>query len=328
MSIERVRTIVFDDLGTLTASTRWISTHDEGIAEWLKNTRRAYQIDRANVAEQDRVCVLLFRDCDGNKPARIGLLDVGGATLEDIETWSKWNDPNASSRGSKLEEEETQGNGGKAYMYSLFTGPARILGIADRTRNCQGFDGRPKTLERGSPGFMPSVAEGREVHEVDCESELRRVLVSYGLEFTDLPNEFRKALNRRQRFTVVEGEDPVNVFRGRIDALSLLQRVLRHDQTTLAIQQIRIYAIHNGLTLNNGRPLELEAIAPYPGLEGPFISEIPEELIDDDGINQSTTQGGTKPRGRLLLYTSLTSSRINSCPLKALAAMVIEAQVV
>lgn len=304
MPIERVGKIFFDDLGTLTASTRWISTHDEGIAEWLKNTRRAYQIDRAKVLEQDRICLLLFKDSDVNNPARIGLLDVGGATLEDIETWSKWNDPQASSRGSSLVEEETQGNGGKAYMYSLFTGPSRILGVVDRSRNCQGFDGPPKTLVRGTPGFMPSVAEGREVHDVDCESELKRNLLCFGLEYSDLPSDFRKALERRQRFTLVEGQSPVNSYHGKIDAPSLIQRVLRHDQTTLAIQQMRIYAIHNGVTLNEGKPLELEAIRPYPGLEGPFVFEIPEELVDDDGVPQSTTQGDTKPRGRLILSTS------------------------
>ena len=33
MTIERVGKIFFDDLGPLIASTRWISTHDEGIAE-------------------------------------------------------------------------------------------------------------------------------------------------------------------------------------------------------------------------------------------------------------------------------------------------------
>jgi hypothetical protein len=108
MAIERVGRIFFDDLGTLMASTRWISTHDEGIAEWLKNARRAYQVDRSNVEEQDRICILLFKDSDTGGHARIGLLDVGGATLEDIERWSKWNDPQASSRGSSLPEEETQ----------------------------------------------------------------------------------------------------------------------------------------------------------------------------------------------------------------------------
>ena len=60
LSIERDENIVFDDLGALIASTRWISTHDEGIAEWMKNARLAYQIDRANVIDADRVCVLVF----------------------------------------------------------------------------------------------------------------------------------------------------------------------------------------------------------------------------------------------------------------------------
>ena len=64
MSIERDQNIVFDDLGTLIASTRWISTHDEGIAEWRKNARRACQVDRAKVPDADRVCVLLLKDSD------------------------------------------------------------------------------------------------------------------------------------------------------------------------------------------------------------------------------------------------------------------------
>jgi len=102
MSIERDENIVFDDLGTLIASTRWISTHDEGIAEWMKNARLAYQIDRANVIDADRVCVLLLKDLDQRAPARIGLLDVGGAAIEDIERWSKWNDPFRVRRGDEL----------------------------------------------------------------------------------------------------------------------------------------------------------------------------------------------------------------------------------
>lgn len=304
MAIERDKSIVFHEQGTLNAVTRWISTHDEGIAEWLKNTRRAYQVDRANVSEADKICVLLLKDSDGHGSGRIGLLDIGGATLEDIERWSIWQDPQASSRNSGVTEEETQGNGGKAYMFRMFTGPARILGVVDRSRNCKGFDGAPVSLERGTPGFVPSVAAGREVHDVDWRSELQRVLLGYGLEFEDLPSECRKALERRQRFTVVEGENPVDLYRGRIDVQNLIQRILRHDQSTLAVQQMRIYAIHNGVTQNDSKPLELEAILPYPGLEGPFIYEIPAELRDEDGVTQPTTQGGTKPAGRLLLWTS------------------------
>jgi hypothetical protein len=151
---------------------------------------------------------------------------------------------------------------------------------------------------------MPSIAEGREVHDVDFRSELQRALSCYALEFHDLPAAFIKVIEKRESFTLVEGENPVDFYRGRIDVQTLIQRVLRHDQSTLAIQQMNIYAIHNGITLNDGKPLELERIRPYPGLEGPFIHEIPEELLDEDGVTQATTQGGTKARGRLILWTS------------------------
>src|SRR5260370_19841373 len=104
-------------LGTLQSVTRWIRGHEEGLAEWLKNARRAYQSDRANVAEQHRVAVLLFTDASPNSPSRIGLLDVGGGTLEDVNAFSTWQDPDASGRRAQLAEETTQGNGGKAYMY-------------------------------------------------------------------------------------------------------------------------------------------------------------------------------------------------------------------
>jgi hypothetical protein len=99
----------------------------DGIAEWLKNVRRQYQIDRANVSAKHRVSIIILKDASGNVPARIGVLDTGGATLEDITAWSTWDDPNASRRGSMMKEEETQGNGGKAYMYRLFTGCGHLI---------------------------------------------------------------------------------------------------------------------------------------------------------------------------------------------------------
>src|SRR6266404_4941344 len=304
MSIERDKEIIFHEEGTLNAVTRWISSHDEGIAEWLKNVRRAYQPDRANVADADRVALILLKDSDRHGAALIGLLDVGGATLEDLETWSVWQDPQASSRGSTVSEEETQGNGGKAYMFRTFSGLARILGVADRTRNCKGFDGHAMSTERGTPGFIPSVAEGREVRDVDWSVELQRALEPYGLEPTDLPSEVQESIRRRRCFTLVEGNDPTGLSRGRIEAPALLARVLRHEQSTLALQQMRVYAIQNVLTMNEGKPLTLHAIRASPGLEGPFIHAIPAELPDDDGVPQSTTQGGTKEPGRLILFTS------------------------
>ena len=163
MSIERNEPIRFHEKGTLEAMTRWIATHNDGIAEWLENVRREYQVDRANVAENHRVATLLLQDAREGKPARIGVLDVGGATLEDVTAWSTWQDTAASHCGSGLQEEETQGNGGKAYMYRLFAGPARILGVRDRRRNCKGFDGELGTVDRGTPGWIPNLAAGRDV---------------------------------------------------------------------------------------------------------------------------------------------------------------------
>jgi hypothetical protein len=304
MNIERDAKIEFHELGTLTSVTRWISTHDEGLAEWLKNARRAYQPDRANVDERHRVAVLLLRDVDGEAPARIGLLDVGGATVEDVTRWSTWQDPDAASRGSGVPEEETQGNGGKAYMYRLFRGPARILGVRDKKLNRKGFEGPSNSLDRGIPGFMPDIASGRDLPITSWESELRRALEPYDISFDELPKEVQQAVRSRTAFTLVEGFDPVDIYKGRIPAEDLVHKVLRHDQSTLAVQQLRLYAIHNGRAMNEGKPLDLEPIVPYPGFEIPIAYEIPEELPDDNGVTQSTTLHGARPRGRLILYTS------------------------
>jgi hypothetical protein len=305
LTIERDASIRFHELGTLTSVTRWISSHDEGIAEWLKNARRAYQQDRANVDEKHRAALLLLRDASPRLPARIGLLDVGGASLEDVTAWSTWQDPGASGRGSALIEEETQGNGGKAYMYRLFRGPSRILGVQENKLSCKGFEGAANSLERGIPGFVPSSAAGCELPNISWKAEVRRALKPYDLAFEDLPAELQEALRKRKAFTLVEGVDPAGFFKSRIEAQDLVLRVLRHDQSTLAVQQLRLYAAHNGRLLNEGKFLGLEEIPAYPGFEQPVVHEIPEQLPDTNGTIQSMTLGGKRPRGRLILYTSL-----------------------
>ena len=142
-NIERNETIRFHERGTLEAVTSWIANHHDGLAEWLKNVRRQYQVDRGNVKEEHRVALLLLRDAKGGRPARIGVFDVGGATLEDVTAWSTWQDPDASKRGSGLQEEETQGNGGKAYMFRLFTGPRGFWECATAAVIARGLSGRP-----------------------------------------------------------------------------------------------------------------------------------------------------------------------------------------
>lgn len=302
MTIERDRHIRFHELGTLDAVTRWVSRHDEGIAEWLKNARAATRADRGKVAEQHRVAVLLLRDHDSHGPARIGLLDVGGATLKDVTLWSVWQDPEASTRKSTLEDEGNQGNGGKAYMYRMFAGTARLLGVHAGRRNCKGFEGPPGSVDRGTPGFIPDAPRGRD-HEVDWRSEVDKALDPYGLRLTKLPAEVQAAIKERQAFTLVEGVDPVGLTKGRVQAESLVAAVLRHEQSTLAVQQMRLYVAHDGKVLNGGKPCALEEIAPYPGIHIRNI-EVPSELKTGDGRVVSTTEGGTKQAGVLQIRTS------------------------
>jgi hypothetical protein len=151
---------------------------------------------------------------------------------------------------------------------------------------------------------MPHNAAGCNLPNVSWKTELRRALRPYDLALEDLPAELQEALRHRKAFTLVEGVDPHGFFKGRIDADDLVLRILRHDQSTLAVQQLRLYAAHNGRLLHAGRFLELEEVPPYPGFEEPLVFEIPENLPDAGGVNHSTTLHGERHPGRLILYTS------------------------
>lgn len=304
MSIERTEEIQFHPKGTLDAVTRWIAGHADGIAEWMKNVRRQYQADRANVSPEHRMAIVLLRDAKDGKPARIGVLDVGGATLEDVTAWRTWQDPNASRRASPADEEQTQGNGGKAYMYRLFAGPTRILGICARRRNCQGFEGEAGTVERGTPGWVPNLAAGRDVEISSFDQELHDALAPYNATATDLPERAYKGIKDRQAFTLVEGQQPDGLYKGRIDADELIAKIVRHEQSTLCLEQVDFFVMHNGRILNDGKRLELPPITPYAGIQSPVIHEIPDQLPLDDDQMVSTTEGGTRDRGRLILHTS------------------------
>jgi hypothetical protein len=70
------------------------------------------------------------------------------------------------------------------------------------------------------------------------------------------------------------------------------------------LEQVDFYVIHNGRLLNEGKKLALPPITPYPGLDSPALYEIPDELPLNNDQEVSTTEGGTRERGRLTLHTS------------------------
>jgi hypothetical protein len=190
-------------------------------------------------------------------------------------------------------------------MFRKFKGTTSILGVKEGRRNCKGFEGEIGTEERMFPGFIPDRTSGREVHIESCIDELNKAIASYNLSFEVLPRKVRIAIEERSAFTLVEGIDPTDVYKNKIDAKGLIKKIFRHDQATFAIEQIKsIYAAHNGTLINDGKPLQFEKIEPYLGFESPIIIPIPDELTDDNGNIHSTTLDGKKNPGQLILYTS------------------------
>jgi hypothetical protein len=138
-----------------------------------------------------------------------------------------------------------------------------------------GFEGPPGSVERGTPGWIPTIVEGRELEISSFDAELRQCLVPYGIVLGDLPQRVRSAIVVRQAFTLVEGEQPVGLYKGRIDIENLLSHLVRHEQSALCLEQMDVFATHNGRLLYEGKKLTLPAILPYPTLETPLVFEIP-----------------------------------------------------
>jgi hypothetical protein len=149
-----------------------------------------------------------------------------------------------------------------------------------------------------------SLAGGREVEISSFHVELGEALLPYDVTIDDLPESVRAAINARRAFTLVEGQHPVGLYKGRIDADDLVAKIVRHEQSTLCLEQVDFFVMHNGRLLNDGKRLRLPPITPYPGIESPVVHEIPGQLPLDNDQMVSTTEGGNRERGRLILHTS------------------------
>jgi hypothetical protein len=189
-------------------------------------------------------------------------------------------------------------------MYRLFAGPARILRVRNRRPNCKAFAGKAGTVERGTPGLdsqcrrwtgcrdpflrKRASASSAPVRAFDCRPACRDARGDLGKE----------GIHARR-------ESPAGLFKGTIDSEDFVAKAVRHEQSTLCLEQVDVFAIHNGRVLNEGKKLELPPIIPYSGIDSPVVHEIPEQLELDNGKTVSTTEGGTNTKGRLILRISL-----------------------
>src|SRR5262249_2043897 len=134
--------------------------------------------------------------------------------------------------------------------------------------------------------------------------ELHDALEPYAVSIGDLPESVRAAVKARKAFTLVEGQEPVDLYKGRIDAKDLIAKIVRHAQATLCLEQVDFFVLHNGRLLNEGKCLRLPPITPYPEIPSPIIHEIPDQLPLENNQMVSTTEDGKRERGRLILHTS------------------------
>jgi hypothetical protein len=271
------------------------------LPEWIKNSSDMYA--RRNAAPDESVIVALLGDAKaGTAMARVGCLDFGGMSTQDIETrFRQWADPNASAGGEKVEG--GHGNGGKCYMAQLFSSHALIHTVQAGRGNRYGF-------KAGSfiPGYFPSKAEGRGFVVADAEAELNAALKPFGIGLADLPEASQAAFAKSGNFTLVMGVGAKHLNKGKIPAAKWVEALEGHQQMIRSIDRNEIYVLHNGKVLPNADPLDLPEIPPIAGAAAPRVIQIPDKLIDPK-TDEEVATGAEAGTSRLVLKTSEVSMR-------------------
>jgi hypothetical protein len=281
-------------------------SHENGLPEWLKNPADEYA--RNDVAEADRVIVLLLDNGRRGSNATISVLDFSGMTADAIENdFRVWADPEASRRGSVSGLiQGGHGNGGKCYACMMFEDAV--------LHTCKNGRGSRYGVRGGSVqfGYVPDRANGRDFEVVDPSAALESALVSIGASTAVLPQEARDAFARSQGFTLFTGRGPKG-YGSRIPAARLVAQLADHPQMTATLDFARVHVIVNGRILPTANPLVLEPVEPDAAFPEDRIIPVPEELVDPStALTVSTTEDGQLPAGELVLRTSnvrMTHSR-------------------
>lgn len=261
--------------------------HEKGLAEWLKNSVDAYL--RAGTPDSEQF--LIFNFSDGQKnDAVLGCIDFVGMTENDIEeAFIRWGDPEAAKRNQKRRVYGGHGNGGKFYMRQMFN-HSYFITYRDGHLNVFGFNKNRKY------GF----ADGYKNEKMKPETALKFA----GLEKTILPDNIKeKILTGKTGFTLVKGIGPAGM-KNKIKITKIAERLKNHPQTRRLLLHKHISIIHNGeYVYNLLRPNEIK---PYTGFEGPFVSDIPRELIVEIGGEKTVVELANKKfrAGKLILRTS------------------------
>jgi len=288
---------------------RNFSSHQDGLPEWIKNASDQYA--REDAPEERRVIVIFFDSGRRNMRSSIACLDFCGMTSAVIEqNFKVWFDPDAAHRGatsSAKPREGGHGNGGKAYMCNLFEDYAVLHTVRDGQGCRYGVKGGTIKF-----GYVPNPAEGRNFLVTKIEDELGKLLADVRCSIDRLPAASKHALSIASGFTFVKGVGP-KYCDDSIPYRELIRSLESHLHMIQALQFCRVFPVVNGLAYEQGRQMTVPTVIPMEGAELPREIPIPESLTDPETAKPiSTTVGGTKSLGSLVLRTSNKDMRYSN----------------
>lgn len=279
---------VFDD-GFLDLIGREFATHEQGLAEWLKNAADATLA--AGLTPGVETIFLDFTDAERLMPPSFACVDFVGMTLGAIETgfkpWGRWlrHDGRPGSFGG-------YGIGGKFYMRQMFAS-SHLITYSQGLVNIFGFD----------TNHAYGYAEQYRNRPVDPQEALLLAGIGPLAEIAGLRD---AVVSGKRGFSVFRGVGPKNTGE-RIDVETLCQRLRDHPQAQHPLKSHRVCVIHNGVVaIERLRP---RSIPKRPGFESPWIRTVPATLFRIDGRQGEVIHlsGNSRSAGTLRLFAASQS---------------------
>ncbi len=261
--------------------------HAKGIAEWFKNSVDAYNLEETPDDEQ---IIYLFLSVSKNTHIKaISVIDFVGMSKEKIDVaFKRWFDPQAARKMDKSQKKNIKtlgghGNGGKFYMREMFK-TSSLITYRDNRLNGFGFD------EHKQYGFYSELDNIM----IDINNAIERVGFYI---YHPLPDEVRKQILRRQRFTIVTGFIPKSAHKTNYVG-ELLNKLIIHPQARRIIQHKKVYLISG----NNmpSKKLIIPQLVPKKGFNVPYEFICPQFLHFE---NRKIKMYDSSPI-RLVLFTS------------------------
>jgi hypothetical protein len=288
---------------TLDQTTSKFQTVRDGLPELVKNSKDHYL--RLNIMEREdrQIVVIISPD-----KTHLGVLDFGGARLEDFDGWKKWASRTSGRNELSSEIEAGYGNGGKSFMVRGCLNDSSMCGYYEGKVNKFGFNNENKKLKYLSGVYKYMGHQLKNFPEGDYKEVLNRELKPFRITLENLPEPSKVVLNKRKSFTIVKlnGIKDWNV-KGevlKIRAISqITQNLLDHAQASMTIEMCTVW-VQEGKKLLVSEPLRVLDFEPFKDLKEIPKIYIPDYLEDSELGDKVYTGNFPKEEKYLLIKTS------------------------